>query len=124
MVLVMYFIFSAILFIALRTFDKSAVAAGVVPFLTALLMGLEGSTLRRWTFARNGWQDLGIVVADKRDAAERRFFEAWTTSGRGGAHESTAPGVTASPVTMTYRMPSGQAKPEVVGLFPDPGGNR
>src|SRR5216684_3389140 len=51
-------------------------------FLFAVLVGLEASSLRRWTLTRRGWNDLGIVVADDLEAAERRFFAAWASSDR------------------------------------------
>ena len=40
----------------------------------AFLVGLEGATLRRWTLARRGWTNVGVVIADNEDDAERRFF--------------------------------------------------
>ena len=33
--------------------------------------------MRRWTLARRGWKNLGVVVGDDLEAAERRFFDAW-----------------------------------------------
>jgi len=45
-----------------------------VMFMIALLMGLEASTLRRWTLTRRKWRQLDVVVARNREDAERRFF--------------------------------------------------
>jgi hypothetical protein len=96
---------------------------GVVPFLIALFLGLEGSSLRRWTLRRRGWSDLGIVVGEDLEAAERRFFEAWVAGApdprmpHSGSQSGSSASVTA------YRVPGG-TKPEVIGLFPDPGGTR
>lgn len=85
-------------------------ARAVVASLIALLLGLEGASLRRWTLARRGWHDRGIVIADDREAAERRFFDAWA---RGHSAVETRP----APAAM---RPVG-AVSEVVGLFPEPG---
>jgi Protein of unknown function (DUF2628) len=79
-------------------------------FLLAVLVGLEASSLRRWTLTRRGWNDLGIVVADDLEAAERRFFAAWAASER-----------EPWPAAARLRMPRGN---DVIGLFPEPGANR
>ena len=50
----------------------------VVGLLLALLVAIEAATLQRWTLAWGGWTDLGAVVGDDLEAAERRFFSAWT----------------------------------------------
>jgi uncharacterized protein DUF2628 len=84
--------------------------------LLGLLLGFEASTLRRWTLQRRGWRDLGIVVADDFETAERRFFDDWVMgngfSSRQGRsrHWST--------------VPRNDQGPDVIGLFPDPGVNR
>src|SRR4029453_12468166 len=48
-----------------------------VGFLLALLVGFEAATLRRFTLSRRGWRNVGIVVGDDVESAERRFFDAW-----------------------------------------------
>jgi hypothetical protein len=80
-------------------------------FFIALLVGLEAASLRRWTLARRGWNDLGIVVADDLEAAERRFFGAWAPNIREQAR----------PAAASLRMSSSS---DVIGLFPEPGANR
>jgi hypothetical protein len=96
----------------------------VVGVLIALLIGLEASTLRRWTLARRGWHGLGVVVADDVELAERRFFDAWTgaiVSAQENASTShAAPASYAAPPSAPPRA-SNQAQPEVIGLFPQPG---
>jgi hypothetical protein len=86
-------------------------ARAVVAFLIALLLGLEGASLRRWTLRRRGWSDHGIVIAGDREAAERRFFDAWA-QGRTAANTPSRPAVAV--------RPAGAAS-DVVGLFPEPG---
>src|SRR5438105_1013664 len=50
----------------------------VVMVLVAMLMGYEAASLRRWSFSHGRWREIGVVVADDEEAAERRFFDQWT----------------------------------------------
>jgi len=123
LVLIVYVVLIAALTVGLAKLPFGGAAAVLlVPFLIALFLGLEGSSLRRWTLRRRGWSDLGIVVGEDIEAAERRFFEAWVA----GAAEHRAPmsSHVAPPVSASYRASGVTAKPEVIGLFPDPGGTR
>ena len=43
--------------------------------LISLLLGLEASSLQRWTYARRRWRMHGVVSAPDLESAERRFFE-------------------------------------------------
>ena len=85
--------------------------AGVVA-LIALLLGFEAATVRRWTLLRRGWLDLGTVIGDDREAAERRFFDGYLAAEIDRAILAAAP--PAPPPDM----------PAVVGLFPEPGAAR
>ena len=87
-------------------------AIWLVSLLLALLIGFEAASLRRWTLARRGWSNLGVVVADDLEAAERRFFDAWVSGGR---MRHAAP---ASPVAAAR---AGGPPPDVIDLFPEPG---
>lgn len=87
----------------------------LVAALMALLVGMEASSLRRWTMVRRGWQELGTVVAGDRDEAEQRFFDAWV------AGEITAPAPRPMQPASVIRPPS---RRDVVGLFPEPGMRR
>jgi hypothetical protein len=102
----------------------SGPGSAAVGVLVALLIGLEASTLRRWTLARRGWNNLGVIVADDVELAERRFFDAWSgqiwaaqnwAAESGPAHEPAPPAPPPTP-----RAPS-PAQPDVIGLFPQPG---
>lgn len=84
------------------------VAAGL---LLSLLVGIEAATLRRFTLSRRGWNDLGIVVADDLEAAERRFFDAWVKG---------EPRLISPPKDVPRTRPT--APSEIIGLFPQPGG--
>jgi hypothetical protein len=91
--------------------------SAVVGVLIALLIGLEASTLRRWTLARRGWHGLGVVVADDVELAERRFFDAWSDQAPVSVPETA---VQPPPAPAPPRA-GAPAQPEVIGLFPQPG---
>jgi hypothetical protein len=81
----------------------------------ALLVGFEAGTLRRWKLSRGGWTNLGVVVGDSLEDAERRFFDGWTRA-------RTARQPVPPPAASTFRMP--QQVTDIVGLFPEPGARR
>jgi len=91
----------------------STAARLTVSLLLALLVGFEAPTLRRFTLGRRGWSNIGVIVGDDLQSAERRFFDAWA---KGGAI-AMAPAA-ASPHTASA------AAPDVLGLFPEPGARR
>ena len=102
----------------------------VVSFLIALLVGLEATTLRRFTLTRRGWKNVGIVVGDDLDAVERRFFDAWVGSPRQDIEPRHAASSTSAVPILRRPQGSLQASPqapgssEVIGLFPEPGAPR
>lgn len=89
----------------------------------AFLAGLEGATLRRWTLKRRGYTNVGVVVADNQDDAERRFFVNWQAGNRPNA---------APPPAQSENVVRGPAVPSprpayprsdssgVIGSFPEP----
>ena len=79
----------------------------------AFLVGLEGATLRRWTLARRGWTNVGVVIADNEDAAERRFFVNWQAGRRPNV---APPPANVESVVRVARTSS----PDVIGSFPQP----
>jgi hypothetical protein len=83
--------------------------------LLAILVGYEAVSLRRVTLLQNGWKDRGIVIADDLEAAERRFFSAWSPSAR----DLPPP----PPLHSPMKLQSASAG-DVIGLFPKPGANR
>src|SRR5262252_3960949 len=74
LVLIGYLVVAAAMAGLLRLSGASGAASVLVGFLLALLVGIEASTLRRWTLARRGWKPVGVVVADDFELAERRYF--------------------------------------------------
>jgi hypothetical protein len=116
LVLLGYVVVVAALEVGLRFAGVPAGGRMLVGVLLALLIGFEAASLRRWTLLRRRWHDLGIVVGDDRETAERRFFEAWTAAGMPARPASAAP----------ERHGTAPARPasEVLGLFPQPGAPR
>jgi hypothetical protein len=94
----------------------------VVGVLLSLLVGFEAATLRRFTLARRRWRNVGVVVGDDLEAAERRFFDAWVKAAAvDGARVEREPRPTPPPPPISRRPPAGS---EVIGLFPQPGAPR
>src|SRR5215470_10545719 len=96
-----------IVFSLLSTGSGARLVAGL---LVALLIGVESATLRRFTLGRRRWTNLGVIVADDLEAAERRFFDVWVKSG-GAAPRTTSE-------SQSRQLMS---TPDVIGLFPQPG---
>lgn len=110
--------------------SKLGAGAGVrfiVMALFALLMGFEAASLRRWTLSRGKWRQVDVVVADNRDAAERRFFDRWTAPG-GAFYESPtdrgAPPPTRGLPGQPFARPPSGSHEAIIGLFPQPGAGR
>ena len=117
-----YVIVAIALQIALRWIGASPTVTVLVAALLSLLVGFEAATLRRFTLSRRGWRNVGLVVGDDLESAERRFFDAWVN--KGWAERSSVDGAprASSPAmgVPVARRPSS----EVIGLFPQPGAPR
>jgi Protein of unknown function (DUF2628) len=109
--------------------EAGLLALGASTFVTvpvalfiALLVGLEAGTFRRFTLARRGWRNVGIISGDDLEDAERRFFDAWLRQARSrpSAPVLAAP-VTPPPAPALHRV---SQQPGVIGLFPEPGAHR
>ena len=85
-----------------------------VSILLALLVGFEAATLRRFTLGRRKWVNVGVIVGDDIESAERRFFDAWIKSGAPAQVMAAAPAPRQPPSAAT----------DVIGLFPQPGARR
>jgi hypothetical protein len=85
----------------------------------AILVGLEAATLRRWTLNRRGWKNIGVVVGEDVESAERRFFADWIgtnqTMPQAGIGKASASGA--------VRMPKDDSQ-DIIGLFPESGKSR
>jgi hypothetical protein len=100
-------------------------AVVVVFLLIQFLLGMEATSLVRSMLTRRGWRDGGVVIADDRDLAERRFFDdrfARRAKAAGGAPLAPMP----LPPPPPAMPPAASAPPRsgVIGLFPEPGGGR
>jgi hypothetical protein len=99
---------------AMRRLGIEQSAGAWVALLIALLIGIEASSLRRWKLSRRKFENLGVVVAGDREAAERRFFDGWVAHDEGPAPAPTR----AAPPPSSFSAPP--APPDIVGLFPQP----
>jgi hypothetical protein len=97
--------------------------------LGAILMGLEAASLRRWTLSRRRWRQLDTVVGDDEETAERRFFDRWTAGKRGVTFdplsvERGGPPPTRDIPGQSFSKPPPLPQGGIIGLFPEPGGQR
>jgi len=120
LVLLIYVVASVAIDTALHVIGASGTAIAVIEILLSLLIGLEASTLRRFTLLRHGWRNVGVVSGDDLEDAERRFFDAWI---RRPSLPSVAPPRPAAPVSPAP-LSSVSAVSGVIGLFPEPGAQR
>ena len=88
--------------------------AGIcVSLLAGLLIGLEASSLRRWTLGRRGRPARDAIVAATPEEAEARALNRWL----GSAASSAAP-------RGPFAAGPGRRPDPVIGLFPGPEGAR
>jgi hypothetical protein len=116
LVTLIYFAITIAMQIGLWALGVSEGATFGIWFLLALLIGFEAGTLRRWTLTRRGWKNLGVVVGDNLESAERRFFAGWNPQN----HQAVF-------VPPHMQSPAWTARPNdnhIVGLFPQPGAPR
>ena len=108
----------AVVFYFLRTPSGSQAAIGL---LLGVLFGLEAASLRRWTYRRRRWTNIGVVVGDDEEDAERRFFAEWVNRPPEVEPISAKP-MPSAPVPPPAMPPrSSAANNDVIGLFPQPG---
>jgi hypothetical protein len=127
LVLIAYIVLVIAVQLALTAIGAAPAVMAIAGVLMALLVGFEAATLRRFTLARRRWTNVGVVVGDDLETAERRFFDAWVDradDARSPARGwSNAPARAASPMGVAApAMRSPQPTSDVIGLFPQPGG--
>lgn len=116
LVLVLYLSLTTILEIGLRLIGTPAPARAFIAVLIALLVGMEAASLKRWTLTRRGYKNVGVVVADEPETAERQFFARWVASGQSKPQ-------TAAPSYAAPGTPRDDG-PDILGLFPKPDSSR
>ena len=114
--LIGYLLLAAAIGFALRAVGAGGEAAFLAAFLLALLVGFEAPSLRRYGLSRRRWKNLGVVIGDDREAAERRFFDAWV--GEAAPRAMPTPPPSPAPVNAPPTPPASRA---IIGLFPEPG---
>ena len=120
-----YVIVTVALQFALRLIGASTTVTVVAGFLVSLLIGFEAATLRRFTLGRRHWSNVGIVVGDDLESAERRFFDAWMGGSRtasAAASGERRAAISPASAQMGVRRPAPAS--DVIGLFPQPGAPR
>jgi hypothetical protein len=120
LVLIGYVVVFAMLQFALHVLGASDTVKAIAGVLLDLLVGIEAGTLRRFTLDRRGWRNVGVVVGDDLEMAERRFFDSWVA--RASAKRETAASPSPPPASPNYRL--APASPQIIGLFPEPGTSR
>lgn len=116
--LVLYVVVLIALEVALRYLGVASLARALVTFAVAILVGLEGGSLQRWTLGRRGWKNVGVVVGDDLESAERRFFANWVDN-----FPAAAPSGSIKPQTMRPHVPKDNGQ-DIIGLFPQAGQTR
>ena len=123
LVLAFYFAVAAVFEAPLVVFGTSQLAVSLVGLFIALLVGLEASSLRRFTLRRRGWTDVGVVSGDDVEDAERRFFGAWQHE-KANHQSGSPPRPLASAGAAAATTPRAPQAPGIIGLFPEPGAQR
>jgi hypothetical protein len=114
---------------AVLQFGRGFLAVTAVDIIIAILMGLEASTLQRWTYSRHKWRQLDVVVADDEESAERRFFDRFTVGKRWTGYDPLSVDRGSPPPTreiqgQRFSEPPPLPQGGIIGLFPEPGGSR
>lgn len=81
--------------------------------LPSIWVALEGNDMRRRKLAWKGFTQAAAVLAKSRVEAEQRFFAEWDS-----AHPAAPASAPRGPQAPRY----GASEPQVLGLFPEPGG--
>jgi len=114
--LIVYLLLAGGITFALRRLGIAESAGVWVALLLSLLVGIEASSLRRWKLARSGYENLGVVVGEDLEEAERRFFDGWVSEA--GRLAIPPAGFPPSPAVAPFERPA--ASSGIVGLFPQP----
>lgn len=114
----LYVVVAIVLMVTLSLLRVGSDAQFFVWLLLAFLVGLEGASLKRWSYSRRKWRQVDFVVADKIDAAEQNFFARWSAKD----HKAAPYRDTSRPITPAHIY--GVPPSDVMGSFPQPGASR
>lgn len=117
LVLVLYLVALAALEAGLRFAGVGSGGRMLALLALALLLGLEAGTLQRWTLRQRGFRDMGVVVGDDLESAERRFFSGWVNE---APHKPLPPQAALARPQTPPRYPKDGGN-DVIGLFPESG---
>jgi Protein of unknown function (DUF2628) len=92
----------------------------LVSLMMHLLLGLEAATVRRWTFNRRHWTQLGVVSGANPESAERRFFDVWVTQMAWRSARATPTQTPPNPQVSAISPGMSQGSSDIIGLFPEP----
>ncbi len=85
-------------------------------FLAAnVVLGFEAGELERWSLARAGWREIGLVSGRTREECERRFFEGWLSQEPSTVTTIVNPDVLTPPQWQLPRWPGWRA---LLGIGP------
>ena len=124
LVLAGYVVVATALQVALRFIGASTTVIMLAGALVSVLIGFEAASLRRFTLWRRRWKNVGIVVGDDVESAERRFFDAWMNRSRTNPPASVEPRAASALAPAVPPARRSPASSDVIGLFPQPGAPR
>lgn len=101
-----------------RALGLSPFAALIITGLASLLIGMEASSLRRWTYGRRGKPARDAVIAGSQEEAELKAATRWLD-----AESVPGMGATGAAITAVTR-PAHRRDDAVIGLFPASEGGR
>jgi hypothetical protein len=119
-----YVIVTVALQVGLRLIGASTTVIILAGALVSVLIGFEAASLRRFTLWRRRWKNVGIVVGDDVESAERRFFDAWMNRSRTNPPASVEPRAASALAPAVPPVRRSPASSGVIGLFPQPGAPR
>ena len=109
-----YVLLTAAMSVVFYFMHTGGTAQTAVALLIGILFGLEAASLRRWKYRRRGWSNIGVVVGDDQEDAERRFFADWV-------RREPSPEIVRDPAPTPMVTRSAPGSNDIVGLFPQPG---
>ncbi len=99
----------------LAALDAEAGWVALIFLAAHVVLGFEAGAIERWSLARGGWREIGLVSGRTREECERRFFEGWHSQESGAVPAVLNPASIAPPPRLLPRWPGWRA---VLGIGP------